>query len=55
MLKPVIFIPGFPASELRDATTNEVEFPPSPGTLLSNDRKQQFFDAMLDIPGNLVA
>lgn len=55
MLKPVIFIPGFPASELRDATTNEVVFPPSPGTLLSNDRKQQFFDAMLDIPGNLVA
>lgn len=55
MPKPVIFIPGFPASELRDADTNAVVFPPTPGTLLFDERKQAFFRAMLDIPGNLVA
>jgi pimeloyl-ACP methyl ester carboxylesterase len=54
MLKPVIFIPGFPASELRDAAGKTV-FPPSPGTLLDDGRKQAFFDAMLKIPGDLVA
>jgi pimeloyl-ACP methyl ester carboxylesterase len=54
MLKPVVFIPGFPASELRDAN-NGIVFPPSPGTLLDDARKQAFFDAMLDIPGHLVA
>ncbi|MGZ7078757.1 MAG: lipase/acyltransferase domain-containing protein [Thermoanaerobaculia bacterium] len=54
MPKPVIFIPGFPASELRDADDNTV-FPPSAGTLLNAARKKKFFDAMLDIPGDLVA
>lgn len=54
MPKPVIFVPGFPASELRDANGHTV-FPPSPGTLLDPARKQAFFDAMLDIPGGLVA
>jgi len=54
MTKPVIFIPGFPASELRDANKRTV-FPPSPGTLLDDARKKAFFDAMLDIPGQLVA
>lgn len=53
-IKPVVFVPGFPASELRDAQGHTV-FPPSPGTLLDAQRKQAFFDAMLDIPGNLVA
>ena len=55
MLKPVIFIPGVPGSELRDRDTNESVFPPSPGTLLVDERKQAFFEAMLDIPGRLVA
>ncbi|MFL6248767.1 MAG: lipase/acyltransferase domain-containing protein [Thermoanaerobaculia bacterium] len=55
MPKPVVFIPGFPASELRDAATNEVVFPPSPGTLLSGSRKRKFFELMLDVPGRLVA
>lgn len=54
-LKPVLFIPGYPGSELRDKTTGRTVFPPSPGTLLDPARKQAFFDAMLDIPGNLVA
>ncbi|MEK6375097.1 MAG: hypothetical protein AABO58_20690 [Acidobacteriota bacterium] len=52
-LKPVLFIPGFPASELRNG--NRVVFPPSPGTLLDSARKQAFFTEMLNIPGNLVA
>lgn len=52
-LTPVIFIPGFPASELRDGKTTV--FPPTPGTLLDDVRKQAFFDAMLDIPGRLTA
>lgn len=52
--KPVVFIPGFPASELRDGQ-GRVVFPPTPGTLLDEDRKQAFFDQMLDIPGQLVA
>jgi pimeloyl-ACP methyl ester carboxylesterase len=55
MPKPIIFIPGFPGSELRDRNTGEIVFPPTPGTLLSGRRKREFFEAMLDIPGNLVA
>jgi len=54
MPKPVIFIPGFPGSELRDGNDKTV-YPPSPGTLLNAARKQAFFDEFLDIPGNLVA
>lgn len=53
-LKPVVFVPGFPASELHDAGGRTV-FPPSPGTLLDDTRKQAFFDEMLNIPGDLVA
>jgi hypothetical protein len=54
-MKPVIFIPGFPGSELRHRETNRIVFPPSPGTLLDNAKKQAFFNEMLDIPGDLVA
>ena len=54
MPKPVIFVPGFPASELRDEN-GDLVFPPSPGTLLHAARKKAFFDKMLDIPGTLVA
>jgi len=54
MQKAVVFIPGFPASELRDKS-NRIVFPPSPGTLLSASRKKAFFDEMLAVPGNLVA
>jgi pimeloyl-ACP methyl ester carboxylesterase len=53
MPKPVIFVPGFPASELLDGNT--VVFPPSPGTLLDAARKQAFFDTMRDVPGRLAA
>src|SRR6266851_255039 len=54
MPKPIVFIPGFPASELRDGSDNII-FPPTAGTLLNAARKKKFFDAMLDIPGDLVA
>lgn len=54
MPKPIVFIPGFPASELRDQN-GSIVFPPTPGTLLDNKRKKAFFAQMLDIPGNLVA
>lgn len=55
MPKPAIFIPGFPASELRDKNTNAIVFPPSPGTLLDAARKQTFLNRMINIPGDLVA
>ena len=54
MPKPLVFIPGFPASELRDSNGQTV-FPPDLRTLTSAKRKKAFFDAMLDIPGDLVA
>ena len=54
MAKPLVFIPGFPASELRAPNGDKV-FPPDPGTLLDPARKKAFFDAMLNIPGNLTA
>ncbi len=53
-MKPVVFIPGFPASELHDAA-GKVIFPPKPSTLANASRRKKFFDAMLDIPGDLVA
>lgn len=45
---PVIFIPGFPASELVDAT-GKVVFPPSLATLASPTKKQRFLDAVTDL------
>ncbi|MCM2317659.1 MAG: hypothetical protein NDJ92_21115 [Thermoanaerobaculia bacterium] len=45
---PVIFIPGFPASELIDAA-NDVVFPPSLKTLASSTKKQKFLDAVTDL------
>ncbi|MFA6958235.1 MAG: hypothetical protein WC538_20395 [Thermoanaerobaculia bacterium] len=45
---PVIFIPGFPASELVDAA-NDVVFPPSLSTLASPTKKQRFLDAITDL------
>jgi pimeloyl-ACP methyl ester carboxylesterase len=51
MKKPIVFIPGFPASELRDASG--IVFPPSPADLIFPDRKAAFIAKMLDIPGTL--
>ncbi len=53
--KPVIFIPGFPASELRDAGSGQVVFPPSLATLIDPARKAALIQTLIDVPGNLVA
>ena len=54
-MKPVLFVPGFPASELRDATTGATIFPPSVSTLLNSAKKSAFVQEVIDVPGNLVA
>jgi len=54
-VKPVLFIPGFPASELRDATTGATVFPPSVSTLLNSAKKSAFVQKVIDVPGSLVA
>ncbi|HVT61083.1 MAG TPA: hypothetical protein VHR45_22155 [Thermoanaerobaculia bacterium] len=57
-LKPVVFIPGFPASELRLKATGEVIFPPALGDFLSAERKQQLIRLLTgpdDPPGSVVA
>ena len=52
--KPILFIPGFPASELRDRNGRTV-FPPSLSTLVSASKKAAFIERLLNIPGDLVA
>ncbi len=54
-MKPVLFIPGFPASELHDARTGATVYPPSLTTLLDPAKKQRFLDAVVDVPGGLIA
>ena len=54
-MKPILFIPGFPASELRDAITGATVFPPSVSTLLNSAKKSAFVQKVIDVPGNLVA
>ena len=54
MAKPVLFVPGFPASELRDRNGRTV-FPPSLSTLVSASKKAALIDRLLTIPGDLVA
>src|SRR5512142_1106395 len=54
MQKPVIFIPGFPGSELLDATSGATVYPPSITTLLDPAKKQQVIDEVVDVPGKLV-
>jgi len=54
-VKPVLFIPGFPASELCDAITGATVFPPSVSTLLNSAKKSAFVQKVIDVPGNLVA
>jgi hypothetical protein len=52
--KPILFIPGFPASELRDRNGRTV-FPPSLATLTSASKKAALIDRLITIPGDLVA
>ena len=53
--KPVIFIPGFPASELHDGASGLTVFPPSLTTLLDSAKKQKFIGQVIDVPGALIA
>lgn len=53
--KPVIFIPGFPASELHDGASGLTVFPPSLTTLLDSAKKQKFIGEVIDVPGALIA
>jgi hypothetical protein len=54
MPKPILFVPGFPASELRDSSGRTV-FPPSLSTLVSGSKKRALIQRLLTIPGDLVA
>lgn len=57
-LKPVVFIPGFPASELRLAATGEVLFPPPLGAFFDAAAKQRLIRLLTgpDVPpGSIVA
>ena len=40
-LKPVVFVPGFPGSELRKRSSGRKVFPPEPNELTSNKRKEE--------------
>lgn len=53
--KPVLFIPGFPASELHDGASGQTVFPPSLTTLLDSAKKHKFIDEVIDVPGALIA
>jgi pimeloyl-ACP methyl ester carboxylesterase len=56
--KPVLFIPGFPASELRQVSTGRTIFPPSIPDLLSPQHRQEIVDLLVgpdNPPGNIVA
>lgn len=55
MRKPLLFIPGFPASELRDRTSGATIFPPSLSTLASASKKAALIERLITIPGDLVA
>src|SRR4029079_10480357 len=49
MAKPTIFIPGFPASELRDKNTGETLFPPPLDNIGGALQK------LIQVPGGVVA
>jgi len=56
--KPVVFIPGLPASELRQISKNRTFFPPSLGDLLDPEKKKRLIALLVgpdDPPGDIVA
>jgi pimeloyl-ACP methyl ester carboxylesterase len=53
--KPVIFVPGFPASELRNKTSGATVFPPSLATLINAGKKAALIQSLITVPGNLTA
>ena len=57
-LKPVVFIPGFPASELRQTSRRRTIFPPSLADLLDREKKKELLRLLAgpDVPpGDIVA
>src|SRR5262245_37749657 len=57
-IKPLVFIPGFPASELRQLSTGKTFFPPTAGDLLSDTKKRKLIRLLSgpDVPpGDIVA
>lgn len=50
-LKPVVFIPGFPASELKQKSRRRTIFPPSIETLLDRDKRKELI-RLLNGPDN---
>ncbi len=53
--KPVVFIPGFPASELHRHPTDEVLFPPPLTSLLDPAKKAALLAELEDVPGDVIA
>jgi pimeloyl-ACP methyl ester carboxylesterase len=57
-IKPVVFIPGFPASELIQTSKNRTIFPPAPTDLLDKGKKEKLIRLLIgpDLPpGDIVA
>jgi pimeloyl-ACP methyl ester carboxylesterase len=57
-LKPVVFIPGFPASELRQTSRRRTIFPPSLVDLLDREKKKELVRLLVgpdEPPGDIVA
>jgi hypothetical protein len=54
-VKPVLFIPGFPGSELRDSTTKATVFPPTLSTLIDPAKKSALIQRLIKVPGDLEA
>ena len=55
MGKPILFVPGFPASELRDRSTGRIVFPPPLSTLIDPQEKAALIARLTMVPGDLVA
>ena len=57
-LKPVIFVPGFPASELKRRSTGTTLFPPALGVLFDDAKKRELVRLLVgpdDPPGEIFA
>src|SRR6185295_16731671 len=57
-IKPLVFIPGLPGSELRQVSTGKTFFPPSPSDLISETKKKKLVRLLSgpDVPpGDIVA
>lgn len=57
-LKPIVFVPGFPASELKQKSPKRLLFPPSLEDLLDKDRKKELVRLLIgpdEPPGNIMA